>query len=565
MISNRSFRSSSVILLFIALLSVYNGPVIAQPDSAAANTNVPTAELPPGYYVVPFFGDTLFPVYNRIGSLSAEDRANMITERIRQLRRDMSFEPDSLMIDSMAGFTHIIYRGVHLVSISEEDARSANTSQHELALRYKAIIESSVSKHFLETDLVVLSKKIGWGLVVLIVLIALIKLIGWAFRWTARKIEEQEGKLLKGIKIRTYTLYDARNEVKVLLLINKIIKWLFILISIYVSLPVLFSIFPWTERLADTLLGFILDPLKKMLFGIWHYLPDLFTILVIVFVFRYILRLIKYLRWEVAFGRLKIPGFYPDWANPTYQIIRILILAFMVVVIFPYLPGSDSPVFKGVSVFLGFLFTFGSAGSLSNVISGIVLTYMRLYRKGDRVRIGDVTGDVIERSMLVTRIRTIKNEVISIPNSSVMNSHTVNYSVDAPEKGLIIHSTVTIGYDVPWKDVHEALLTAAERTKLILEEPEPFVHQTSLDDFYVSYQINGYTKEPNKQAQIYSDLHQHILDCFNEKGIEIMSPHYSAIRDGNQSTVSADKLPEGYLPPPFNIRNIGGKGPTSGS
>jgi small-conductance mechanosensitive channel len=555
----RTFVTVRAVLAVTIFMTVSCIPAVSQSDTASTAQ----IQLPEGHYVAPFLADTLFPIYTRIGSLSAEQRANLATERIKDLRQDLYFEPDSLTIDSFGRYTHIIYKGVHLISISDEDAHFANTSRDSLAMEYREIIKTSVEKHFSQTDIVVISKKIAWGLVVLIVLIALIKLIGWAFRWTARKIEEQEGKLLKGIKIRSYTLYDAGNEVKVLLLINKIIKWLFILISIYVSLPVLFSIFPWTERLADTLLGFILTPLKKMLIGIWHYLPDLFTILVIIIVFRYILRLIKYLRWEVAFGRLKIPGFYPDWANPTYQIIRILVLAFMIVVIFPYLPGSDSPVFKGVSVFLGFLFTFGSAGSLSNVISGIVLTYMRLYRKGDRVKIGNVTGDVIERSMLVTRIRTIKNEVISIPNSTVMNSHTINYSVDAPEKGLIIHSNVTIGYDVPWKDVHEALLTAAERTELILEEPSPFVLQTSLDDFYVTYQVNGYTKEPNKQAKIYSDLHQHILDCFNEKGIEIMSPHYSAIRDGNKSTVSENHLPEGYTPPPFNIRNIGGKGPST--
>lgn len=560
-LNNNSTILKTISILFFTLLLLNSSDTIAQSDSSA--TNITETDLPQGHYVVPFFADTLFPVYSRLGSLSAKERADLITTRIRDLRKEIIFEPDSLLVDTIRGFTHIVYKGVHLVTISDTDALYAQTTRDSLAQMYKEVIGSSVKKHFLETDLLVLSKKIGWGLVVLIVLIALIKLIGWAFRWTARKIEEQEGKLLNGIKIRTYTLYDAKNEVKVLLLINKVLKWIFILISIYVSLPVLFSIFPWTERLADTLLGFILTPLKKMLLGIWHYLPNLFTILVVIVVFRYILRLIKYLRWEVAFGRLKIPGFYPDWANPTYQIIRILILAFMIVVIFPYLPGSDSPVFKGVSVFLGFLFTFGSAGSLSNVISGIVLTYMRLYRKGDRVRIGNVTGDVIERSMLVTRIRTIKNEVISIPNSTVMSSHTVNYSVDAPEKGLIVHTHVTIGYDVPWKDVHEALLIAAGRTDLILEEPGPFVLQTSLDDFYVSYQINGYTKEPNKQAQIYSDLHKNILDSFNEKGIEIMSPHYSAIRDGNRSTVAEDHLPEGYMPPPFNIRNITGKGPST--
>ena len=161
---------------------------------------------------------------------------------------------------------------------------------------------------------------------------------------------------------------------------------------------------------------------------------------------------------------------------------------------------------------------------------------MRLFQIGDRVRIGDTVADVVEKNVLVTRIRTIKNELISIPNSTVMNSHTINYSVDAPEKGLILHTTLTIGYDVPWRDVHQTLLEAAKKTNFILEEPVPFVLQTSLDDFYISYQLNGYTKHPNQQASIYSELHQNIQDCCSQAGIEILSPHYRALRDGNELT-----------------------------
>jgi small-conductance mechanosensitive channel len=179
---------------------------------------------------------------------------------------------------------------------------------------------------------------------------------------------------------------------------------------------------------------------------------------------------------------------------------------------------------------------------------------MRLFKIGDRVKIGEVVGDVIEKSLLVTRIRTIKNEIISIPNSTVMGSHTINYSSDAPEKGLIIHSTVTIGYDVPWKEMHQALIDAASKTALVLTDPKPFVLQTSLDDFYVSYEINAYVNEPNKQALIYSELHQNIQDVCNEKGIEIMSPHYRAARDGSRTTIPRSYLEKGYQEPPFQVK-----------
>jgi small-conductance mechanosensitive channel len=243
---------------------------------------------------------------------------------------------------------------------------------------------------------------------------------------------------------------------------------------------------------------------------------------------------LNFIKNEIENENLKLSGFYPDWANPTFQILRVLLLAFMFVLIFPYLPGSDSPIFQGVSVFLGFLFTFGSAGSLSNIVAGIVLTYMRQFKLGDRVKIGEVVGIVIEKSLLVTRIKTVKNEIVSIPNSTVMNNYTINYSNEAENgDGLILHSTVTIGYDVNWKLMHETLIKAAKMTESIELNPEPFVLQLSLDDFYVSYQINAYTKKPNIQAKIYSDLHQNIQDCCNQANIEILSPHF---RENRNST-----------------------------
>ncbi|MDQ6843675.1 MAG: mechanosensitive ion channel family protein, partial [Bacteroidota bacterium] len=312
---------------------------------------------------------------------------------------------------------------------------------------------------------------------------------------------------------------------------------------------------------ADTLLGYFISPLKKIFRSIWDFLPNLFTIIVIIIVFRYLLKGLKFLKNEIESGVLKINGFYPDWANPTFQIVKILVLAFMMVVMFPYLPGSGSPAFQGISVFLGVLFTFGSAGSLSNIIAGLVLTYMRGFKIGDRVKIADITGDIIEKTLLVTRIRTIKNEIISIPNSNVMNSHTTNFSSDAADKGLIIHTTITIGYDSPWRQIHQLMIDAASATPMIEKEPAPFVLQISLDDFYVSYQINAYTKEPNKQAIIYSHLHQNIQDKFNEAGVEIMSSHYSNLRDGNTTTIPADYLPKDYVVPGFNIKKdeSGGK------
>lgn len=506
-----------------------------------------------GFGVKGFFNDTLFHIYARLGSFSAQERATAIQDRVRSLTDNIGFVNDSLKIVAAETTEDIVYGEKIILSVSENDALWNDTSKLELATLYRDLIGAAVDRYKNETSLFTLAKEIGLALLVLLIIGVLIFYIIKLFRWTAHKIQAQENKRIRGLKIKDYTLFDAGRQVKALLIANKILKWFVVLLAIYIALPILFGIFPWTQNFADTLIGYVLDPLKSILLSFWNYLPNLITIIVIVFVFKYVLKGIHFLKNEIQDGNLKLNGFYPDCA-PTYQIVRILVFAFMFVVIFPYLPGSDLPIFQGISVFLGFLFTFGSAGSLSNIIAGLVLTYMRLFTVGDRVKIGEVTGDVIEKSSLVTRVRTIKNEIISIPNSTVMNSHTINYSSDAPAKGLIIHTTVTIGYDVPWKDMYVALIEAALRTELVLKEPQPFVLQTSLEDFYVAYQINAYVREANKQAKIYSDLHQNIQDVCNERGIEILSPHYRAARDGNATTIPSDYLPKDYVAPSFNVK-----------
>jgi small-conductance mechanosensitive channel len=242
---------------------------------------------------------------------------------------------------------------------------------------------------------------------------------------------------------------------------------------------------------------------------------------------------------------------------PTYQIVRFLVIAFAAIVIFPYLPGSGSPAFQGISVFLGILFSLGSSSAIANMVAGIVITYMRPFHIGDRVKIADTSGNVIERNLLITRVRTIKNVDVTIPNAMVLGSHIINYSSSAEAKGLILHTRVTIGYDAPWRKVHELLISAAKETTDILENPAPFVLQTSLDDYSVAYELNATTSNASRMASILSELHEHIQDKFNEAGVEIMSPSYSAVRDGNQVTIPSEYLPKDYQPAPFRILPLG--------
>ena len=506
-----------------------------------------------GFPVIPF-RDTLFSLYTRQGSFTAQERAEAIAARIEKLSSDPSFNADSLKLITSEITTDIVFKDKLLLSVSDPDALWQNTTRQLLAERYKTKIRADVIRHMQATRWQTLLKESLLALLVIVVVILTIYGVNQLLKWLLKSIRGKETWFKTALKIRNYELLNAERQVYLLNFIFKIVKWFVFILIVYLALPVLFGIFPFTHDLSDLLISYVTDPLKRIGISTWNYVPNLMTILVLLVIFRYVLRFTAYLREEIEKGELRIPGFYPDWANPTYQIVRVLIFAFMLIVIFPYLPGSDSAVFKGVSVFVGILFTFGSAGALGNIVSGVVMTYTRAFKLGDRVKIGEVTGDIIEKTLLVTRIRTIQNEIISIPNSTVISNHTVNYSSDAPEKGLIIHTTVTIGYDAPWRQVHQLLTDAALETPMVEKEPPPYVYQTSLDDYYVSYRINAFTKEPNRQAAIYSALHANIQDQFNKAGVEIMSPHYKALRDGNATTIPKDYLPEGYSAPPFKTR-----------
>jgi small-conductance mechanosensitive channel len=231
-------------------------------------------------------------------------------------------------------------------------------------------------------------------------------------------------------------------------------------------------------------------------------------------------------------------------------------VVFAMVVVFPYLPGGQSEAFKGVSIFLGVLLSLGSSSAVSNVLAGLVLTYMRPFHTGDRVKIADCAGDVLEKTLLVTRIRTIKNVEVVIPNAAILGTQILNYSALARSRGLILNTTVTIGYDAPWRTVHNLLIRAALRTEGVLTDPMPFVLETSLNDFHISYELNSYTDRANEMQDIYSRLHAAIQDSFNEAGVEIMSPTFYALRDGNSVTIPADHRPVDYETPAFRIKTV---------
>lgn len=481
--------------------------------------------------------DTLFYFYAKRGGHTPQQRAENVANDITALGKRFNLKPDSLYIESSDIVTDVMYDNKVIVSFTDQDGLWEGCTRDQLAAEKRLVILEKLKVMKEEHGFLQLCKRVAYFVLVLVGQFLLFWGTNWLFRRVKVRIVKLRNTRLKPFSIQDYELLDAHKQVKLLIFLASLVRYAFMLLQLLLSVPLLFSIFPQTKNLAFQLFSYIWNPVKSILVGIVSYIPNLFTIFVICLAIRYLVRLFRYLAGEVQSERLKLRGFYPDWAIPTYHIIRFLLYAFMIAMIYPYLPGSNSGVFQGISVFVGLIVSLGSSTVIGNIIAGLVITYMRPFKIGDRIKLNDTTGNVIEKTPLVTRIRTPKNEVVTIPNSFVMSSHTVNFSQSAREYGLIIHSEVSIGYDVPWRKVNKLLIEAALNTPGVVDDPRPFVLSTSLNDWYPVYQVNAYIKDADKLAQIYSDLHQNIQDRFCEEGVEIMSPHYMAMRDGNASTV----------------------------
>jgi small-conductance mechanosensitive channel len=360
-------------------------------------------------------------------------------------------------------------------------------------------------------------------------------------------------KIMHSIQYKSFSVISEHKLIDLTKILIKFLISFLYLIIIYSYFLVLFSFFQFTETWGSTLIEYIIVPLRYILTSFVDFLPNAFVILVVVVTVKYLLKIIKSFFKAIENQTITLNNFYSDWAQPTYKIVRFLTIIFAVIIIFPYLPGSESPFFKGISVFVGLLFSLGSTSAIANIVGGIVLTYMRPFKIGDLVKISDTTGRIIDKSLLVTRMRTVKNVDITIPNAMVLSTHITNFSSSAIDKGLVVHTIVTQGYDVPWKKVHSLLIKAALSCEHILDEPKPYVLTKKMDDFYIQYEINAYTHNPLKMPWIYSELHQNIQDAFTDEGLELLSPHYQAIRDGNNMTLPTDKLPEGYTKQGFKI------------
>lgn len=498
------------------------------------------------------FHDTLFYIYGNIGSVSAKQRAETIEGNIARLADDWKFNPDSLKIIVSDNNYLISYNDETILGITKMQSTVLGKPMEEIATEYIDIISNSIKQERERYSWQSILKQVGLSLLILLVTYFCIKYLNIFIR-KIRLLITKKKDLLTIQKIST--LLDTNKQMYLIILLVRIIRFVLVIIILYLCAFAFFSLFPATRWLADTLLSYILSPLNAVFLSVKNYVPNLFSIIVIVVLFRFMIKGIRVVAEKIADQSISLKGFYPDWAVPTFNIVKVILYIFMFILIFPHLPGSNSPAFQGVSVFLGVLFSLGSTSIIGNIVSGIVITYMRPFKLGDRIKMGEFLGNVIEKTPLVTRIKTPKNEIITIPNGNIMSAQTINYTQSAADYGLILYAKVTMGYEIPWRRVHELLLEAGTNTPHVLKDPKPFVLQLALDDFYVEYQINIYTDQADLMSGIYSDLYKNVQDVFNREGIEILSPHYRAQRDGSEVTMPKEFIQNNkFRTPPFNMQ-----------
>jgi len=503
--------------------------------------------IPEDTVYLTLIGQKLWPIHLSFGPLSPQERVDLIHENLDEISFfNMDEVFDSLKIEKTNQGFKVENGKKILFYVTNEDAILLHKTPEELANEYVSILQKNMKANVLYENNQDLLWRIAKVIGIVIILYILIRFLNVGYRKLNKYLTSLRGGKIHNISVKDFEIINDRQVVRIVLLITRVIRLILVLFLIYLSLPIIFGLFPWTEAIAETMLSYVLDPLHDYFWAFIGYIPNLISIAIISYIGYFIIKFIGYLSSEVEKENLQLNGFYPEWAKPTANLLRFIIYIVLLIFIFPFLPGSDSPIFKGVSVFVGILITMGSSSSVNNIIAGFILTYMRPFKIGDRIKIDDIYGFVTEKSLLVTRLRTSKQEIITVPNSKILATNIINYSTSIQENdGVIIHTIVTIGYDVPWRKVHKALLKAADSIETISKKPKPFVLQTSLDDYYVSYEINAYVTDVKTIIGTHSKLNEQIQDEFRDAGIEILSPHYKSMRDGSESTIPK-KVKEDY-------------------
>ena len=477
-----------------------------------------------------FDGHVLFVVAG-IPGFEASERAGEIRGRIVRMARDRTFDLTDLRTREAELGTEILAGDDLLLLVADIDARLVGVPQRSaLARRYADRIGQAAGRYRADREPRVLLINALYALAATLGLALALYALRWLYRRSAI-LERRYRERVRELSAKSKYIIRIEHIRHLLSIVLRAAFGFAALLVTYIYLNGVLGLFPWTRGFARELLRHVLHPLETIALGFVGFIPNLLFIVILAIVTRLFLGGLKAFLAGVAEGRVQLRGFEADWAWPTYRLLRILVVAFFVVVAYPYIPGSESAAFKGVSIFLGVVFSLGSSSVIGNLIAGYSMTYRRTFKVGDRVQIADMVGDVSDIRLLVTHLRSPKNEEIVVPNSLIIGSNVINYSSIARREGLILHTTVGIGYEVPWRQVEAMLLEAASRTEGLNSEPPPFVLQKELADFCVTYELNAYCQQPRDMYPLYSELHRNIQDVFNEHGVQIMTPAYVADPD----------------------------------
>jgi small-conductance mechanosensitive channel len=456
----------------------------------------------------------------------AAERAAAIAARIIEAARDPSVAIDDLHIVETPIASQIQAGPKLLMGVLDADAAVEQVDRRALAEVQLRLVREAIVRYRAERDPARIRAGVINALIATAVFFAALVLTSFVFRRTASAAVARLRPRVLALRFESLQFAAGEHVWNSLAATGRGLRFLLVAVLVFLYVEYLLAQFPATRPTSARLAGYLLDPLARMGRGLVDELPSLMFLFVLFIVVRFVLRLLRLYFAAIGSGAVHVAGFEPQWAAPTYRLVRIGVIAFALVVAYPYIPGSESEAFKGLSIFAGVLISIGSSSFIANYMAGYTLIYRRLFKVGDRVQIGDIVGEVLEVRVQVTRLRTYKNEEVIIPNSTILTSVVTNYTTLAAGRGLILHTTVGIGYEVPWRQVEGMLLTAAERTSGVLKDPAPFVLQKGLGDFAVNYEINAYVSTAADLAQRYDELHAHIQDVFNEYGVQIMTPAY---------------------------------------
>jgi small-conductance mechanosensitive channel len=519
------------------------------PSGAAASQGAPETGVP-----VMYRGQEIVRIYRGVGNIGPAERARMATARLGQFVRDSSFDATRVTVRHGESFSEVVYDDRVLGVITDEDAQAVGRPRAEFAQQVRdrlVYVVTSTREEFSVWSIVIGAM---WAALATGSLGAVLWVLARVRRRVRRRVDTWFQRLTvpaaEAAAGQTTALGSMAHGT-----VDVAVAAVAVAIAA-VWVQIVLQVLPWSRPLARLIYRYASEPIGTLWFGFLGYVPNLFYLGVIALVTLLLVRVFHVVFREIEAGHLRFASFPSDWAEPTYKLVRALLLAVAFVGAFPYIPGSKTPAFQGISLFLGLLVSLSSSSALSNIIAGTILTYTRAFKVGDIVRIGDAFGEVTVKRLLATQVRTDKNVMVSIPNSLILTTQVLNYTTLAAGRGLVAHTSVTIGYDAPWRKVHELLIAAAMKTEGVLEDPPPFVLQTALNAVSITYEVNAFVRSPFPLPVTYSTLHANIQEGFNEAGVEMVSPGYLALRDGNQATTPRHHLPRDYVAPAFRLRDM---------